>query len=389
MPTDPVSGNNKHDQLPIVESVPKQEAQTSVVLSGTLMERALRISDCAQRVFAVIGVGLLYLLIVPVVMDVISWVTNLSRESKQIPTPIIRLDGPTVSIEASPASSPRAKTDTIRGEVQRDRAQIEVGPGALLKPKEEAAGAAGAGFAVKEISVNEEKKGEMLDLLKSWCEKAKEKYAKAHQGFIEAHPLVYKNVPSKMGAIFSPDFKGMQEIISKEGYREFPSYMIAKQKEKSVYIPFKNRNINRETDLINEVGGMSRHMMHVLQKAEGTGLVDFDTFVISESKGLPQAIAFYNSTNHEIAYLVTNPDNVKHPLNRECRVRGAGGSIVFHCGDKARESGRPLILDAVRKAVPFYERVGFVEDITRRPHEEGEIPMMLTASKIHQLVVKD
>lgn len=112
--------------------------------------------------------------------------------------------------------------------------------------------------------------------------------------------------------------------------------------------------------------------------------VDFDTFVISKIGDKVQSIGFYNSRNNELAYLVTNPDNNNHPINKDCRVRGAGTSVVSYLIGKDR---RPFILDAVRKAVPFYQRLGFVADITRLPHERGEIPMIHTAVKVHAVVV--
>ena len=61
-----------------------------------------------------------------------------------------------------------------------------------------------------------------------------------------------------------------------------------------------------------------------------------------------------------INYLATNPNNIRSFQNLN-RISGAGTSLIQNAETRALETNKPaIILDALPKAIPFYDHLGFV-----------------------------
>ena len=104
-----------------------------------------------------------------------------------------------------------------------------------------------------------------------------------------------------------------------------------------------------------------------------------------------QTVSGQNLGHHlKIAHLATNPDNIRAAINSEVfsRVEGSGTALVSALAQKClRRHAAGIYLESVESAVPFYEKLGFVQ-LDRheiRMLEGGAIPMQLTAEKIERL----
>lgn len=91
---------------------------------------------------------------------------------------------------------------------------------------------------------------------------------------------------------------------------------------------------------------------------ESSGLT---TVLCIDSKARPQAIALFASESYEISWLLSHPNNIKHPINAAIadRVNGAASSIIDYLAKKAARSERPLKVSSFTTSVPFYQRLGF------------------------------
>lgn len=84
----------------------------------------------------------------------------------------------------------------------------------------------------------------------------------------------------------------------------------------------------------------------------------------------------------DILYLATHPQNVRSKLNsgEVKRVEGAGSRLVAFLA-KTVKIGQEIYLESTKSALPFYKKLGFVEDWTSPAEEKGATPMLLNAQK--------
>lgn len=101
----------------------------------------------------------------------------------------------------------------------------------------------------------------------------------------------------------------------------------------------------------------------------------WDTLLTSvDSSGVVQAVALYSEANNRLVDMVTHPKNIPLPEGEEpiaTPTRGAGSSIMRYLLDKSFKSNRPLTLEALEKAVPFYLKAGL--KITREGNRFWQI----------------
>jgi hypothetical protein len=103
-----------------------------------------------------------------------------------------------------------------------------------------------------------------------------------------------------------------------------------------------------------------------------------------------QAIALYDAKSNKLGYLATNPDNIRHDINKDVvhRVQGAGTQIVLHLAAIALKTNNTLRLKAIGESIPFYQKLQFENDQQNLDGYEGHFghcPMKLTVKKIRQL----
>jgi hypothetical protein len=106
------------------------------------------------------------------------------------------------------------------------------------------------------------------------------------------------------------------------------------------------------------------------------GSEPWDTLYVYEdaSKGV-QAIALYDKKSNKLAYIATHPNNIKHPAN-PLRVRGSGSAIMTHLIAMSKLNKRPIRLNATQTAVGFYEKLGFVNEVSHRNPYSSVTPMI-------------
>ncbi len=105
------------------------------------------------------------------------------------------------------------------------------------------------------------------------------------------------------------------------------------------------------------------------------------SIILSKCEGKIQAVAAYSKDNSNICYLVSNPRNVKDPVNIN-PIAGGGTSIIAYLAQESLLQGTDLTLDAMPRSIPFYKRLQFEGDET----EKGCPKFTLTAQKIRALI---
>jgi hypothetical protein len=120
------------------------------------------------------------------------------------------------------------------------------------------------------------------------------------------------------------------------------------------------------------------------------GKVEWDTVLACEdSAGNTQGIALVNSADNKLAFLATNPDNIRHKVNENIpnRIQGAGTEIMLYLAERALETGNAVRLKAISSAAPFYEKLHFEPAPEDASGSDADvIPMKLTSQKIRQYI---
>ena len=95
-----------------------------------------------------------------------------------------------------------------------------------------------------------------------------------------------------------------------------------------------------------------------------------------------QAVATHSKMTNYIHFIVTHPDNIRHPINMtiESRVSGSGSAIIFYLAKMTLDSKMPLSLCPTKSAINFYKKLGFLSD-------SAELHFWLSAKKIMELIV--
>lgn len=116
--------------------------------------------------------------------------------------------------------------------------------------------------------------------------------------------------------------------------------------------------------------------------AKSPELSNYAVLVCRDLKGNIQAIAIYDKNDDEVGGIITHPNNIDHPLNKNLpgRMRGAGSAIAIHEMQDCLARNKNLKLVALPSAFPFYEKLGFEHeyDQSRR--------MVLTIEKIRTIL---
>ncbi|MBY0528558.1 MAG: hypothetical protein K2P51_00005, partial [Rhabdochlamydiaceae bacterium] len=94
-----------------------------------------------------------------------------------------------------------------------------------------------------------------------------------------------------------------------------------------------------------------------------------------------QAVALFNKKEHSLTYLVTHPDNIRHPINEHIstRAQGAGTQIILYLARLALKRNMPLWAIIRDDSEPFYQKLHFDDDAAFGKK-------ILTVEKIKQLV---
>jgi hypothetical protein len=95
-----------------------------------------------------------------------------------------------------------------------------------------------------------------------------------------------------------------------------------------------------------------------------------------------QAIALFEKEKNSLAYLVTHPDNIRHPINENIptRAQGAGTQIILYLARSALKKNVPLRAVVREDAELFYQKLHFDDD-------SNWGTKILTVEKIKQLIV--
>jgi hypothetical protein len=87
----------------------------------------------------------------------------------------------------------------------------------------------------------------------------------------------------------------------------------------------------------------------------------------------------------KIAHLVTNPHNIRSPINAYnfSRVRGAATFLIKEVAKQALSTQKGVYAEIIASSKPFYEKLGFEEIPIDRVHMvDGDIPMVLSGSRL-------
>ena len=94
--------------------------------------------------------------------------------------------------------------------------------------------------------------------------------------------------------------------------------------------------------------------------------------IATDSKEVEQAIAYITAPHkdnsgtmhldYEIEFLATSPDNLRLSFQTEC-MSGAGSALIEEVAFKSllHTAKREISLEAAEMAIPFYERLGFIQ----------------------------
>ena len=84
----------------------------------------------------------------------------------------------------------------------------------------------------------------------------------------------------------------------------------------------------------------------------------WDTVLLYSIDKNPQSIALYDSKVNKLGYLVTHPDNLKDPSNKN-PVSGGARKIMEYLIKRSIEKGEDLKLHSFNTSLGFYEKCGF------------------------------
>ena len=387
-------GTSPSYTTPKVQKIDLQRGKI-VKVSAPMLEQALKIKDCVARFFAVVGVVLSYAFIIPAIIDAALWGQKVATAEGIIP-PIIQQGGAKLPLAVELVVESALEDTTLsssRGAVKLEQGSDAVAPAPevarqvsprIEKPSEVTGPAVSSKLEVTELGRTKESEEKIQAMLGQWAKRAESQYYQAHEDFIKEHAEVYPVPNGGFRQLIIPDYNAaFVHNQAQSNTQLFPRYVKYMRPDGPLYAPTKDRRINEETDRFMEIKSMADHILNVINETKGIEVVGFNKFIECKSGEKVQAVACFDSNTREIAYIVTNPDNNNHILNKDCRVRGAGSAIIKHIA----KQGGPVILDAVPQAVSFYKRIGFVQDITRTAREDGEVPMSLTAAKVQRVAL--
>jgi hypothetical protein len=75
-----------------------------------------------------------------------------------------------------------------------------------------------------------------------------------------------------------------------------------------------------------------------------------------------EGIALFSKKTGYLKAIISNPANLKHPLNDASqKISGVGTAIIRKLAGECVAINAPLTLNAYKTAIPFYQRLGFEE----------------------------
>jgi hypothetical protein len=100
---------------------------------------------------------------------------------------------------------------------------------------------------------------------------------------------------------------------------------------------------------------------------------NFRVLVYFDTNKTPQSIALYNLKDNDLYLIVTNSDNLVHPINKN-QKRGTGSEIIKRLVLRSEITGKPIQLESTPLAVPFYKKHGFKKN--GELEDNGCLPMI-------------
>lgn len=215
-------------------------------------------------------------------------------------------------------------------------------------------------FEVYEVGIHE--KEEIKRLISSWIDLTKGKMNKTHKDFYLSHdyPKNYKDLP------FLKELFSLNLSLPRYYYLEDEDLFTPVQKTRDQF----NSNIALKfVDLAFILGYLEDE-------------IDYGYSIVAcRSVGKIQALAYYSPENHELKHIATHPDNIKLPINNDCRVAGAASSIIAYLATKASAQDKDLSLKSVPQATKFYESLHF----EKKQDPSQKRLYVLTAAKVREL----